>query len=95
MPNGRIIRTIEKQQPTKETDMNAALKAYRQRNRQTAAMQLTDRINAAATKENAQRYSNTIDQLAFCADLLGVSLTSDNGERAATRLENKLIRMNK
>ena len=73
--------------------MNTALKAYRQRNRQTASMKLTDEINAAATPANAAAYNSTVDQLTFCADLLGVSLISDNGEMAAIRLENKLIKM--
>ena len=75
--------------------MNHALKAYRQKNRQTAAMKLTDRINKAVNPENIAAFNSTIDQLAFCADALGVSLQSDNGERAAIRLENKLIKASK
>ena len=70
--------------------MNEALKAYRRKNRQTPAMRLTDEINAQVTPQNAEAFNNTIDQLTFCADCLGVSLQSFSGERAAIRLENKL-----
>ena len=72
--------------------MNSALKAYRQRTRQTPAMKLTDRINAEVTHANIEAFNATVDQLVFCADALGVSLQSDSGERAAIRLENKLTR---
>ena len=72
--------------------MNRALKEYRRRNRQTPAMRLTDRINAAVTPGNVEAFNATVDQLVFCADCLGVSLQTDSGERAAIRLENKLRR---
>ena len=72
--------------------MNSWLKAHKKRTRQTAAMRLTDLINSKVTDENARQFIATDDQIAFCADLLGVSLWSDNGERAAIRLENKFLK---
>ena len=72
--------------------MNRKLQEYRKRTRRTQAMQLTNRINAAVTAENIEAYKNTIDTLALCADILGVTLWSGYGEKAAIRLENKLDR---
>jgi len=80
---------------TVEAQTNTRLADYRKRNRLTPAKKLTATINRLATEANAKAYAAVTDKLVFCADLLGVSLSSDNGERAATRLENKLVKINK
>lgn len=78
--------------------MNATYKAYLRRTRQTPAMRLTDAINQCVTPENAAAYAATTDQLVFCSNLLDEvdvrsTLTTDEGERNALRLERKLDKL--
>lgn len=77
----------------KTAPKNTALAAYLKRTRQTASQKLTDKINAAATPENAADWAAQTDQMVFAAELIGATLTTDDGEANTIRLENKLARL--